>query len=289
MKKTKVFFLSTLFIFVPAFYAQAVSSEIHVTRDGAATISAAKVMQIAGNTFFARLYWGDSFMRFTIRVSSKTKFLRATGDLTTISEIKEGDILDASGALEPQSDTLTLNATQVKNSSVQKEQATLSGTVISVDTSDARLFLLNSKDRGVVTVKTATSTLFYKGSRILDLEHMRAGDRITKVAGDYDLVAKIMVAQSVTAYIDKELFKPRLFVGKLSEKVAATDKPSMRVAVGKTIYSVILSDKSIVLNSKRGSTTLERFVPGDSIRLYGTMREIDEPIIDAEVVRNMNL
>ena len=289
MKKTSLVILGILFAFTPATMAHAISSEIHVTKDGKAVMSTAKVMQIAGNTFFTRLYWGDSFIRFAIRTNTSTRFLRATGEPTTIKEIKEGDLLDVVGSLESQSDTLTLAATEVKNSSVQKEQTTLSGTVISVDLSDARQFLLSNKGLGVVTIKIATTTQFLKGTRTLDLEHLRAGDQITKVSGDYDLSAKIMVAQSVTTYINKELFKPRLYIGKLYEKPVATNASWIKVTVGKTLYSVSINDKTIIMNNKRSSTTLERFVTGDTIRLYGSMREVDEPVIDAEVIRNINL
>lgn len=289
MKKTSLVILGILFALTPATMAHAISSEIHVTKDGRAVMSTAKVMQIAGNTFFTRLYWGDSFIRFAIRTNTSTRFLRATGEPTTIKEIKEGDLLDVVGSLESQSDTLTLAATEVKNSSVQKEQTTLSGTVISVDLSDARQFLLSNKGLGVVTIKIATTTQFLKGTRTLDLEHLRAGDQITKVSGDYDLSAKIMVAQSVTTYINKELFKPRLYIGKLYEKPVATNASWIKVTVGKTLYSVSINDKTIIMNNKRSSTTLERFVTGDTIRLYGSMREVDEPVIDAEVIRNINL
>lgn len=289
MKKAPLLILGILLAFAPATLVRAVSSEIHVTKDGKAAMSTAKVMQIAGNTFFTRLYWGDSFIRFTIKTNTSTRFLRATGEPTTIGEIKEGDLLDVTGSLESQSDTLTLSASQVKNSSVQKEQTTLSGTVISVDLSDARQFLLSNKDLGVVTIKVATTTQFFKGTRTLDLEHLRAGDRITKVTGDYDLSAKIMVAQLVTTYINKELFKSRLFIGKLAEKPATTDTPSIKITVGQTLYNVFINNKTIIMNNKKSSTTLQRFIIGDTIRLYGAMREVDEPIIDAEVVRNTNL
>lgn len=275
--------------FAFAHRALAVSSEIHVTQDGKATVSSAKVMQIAGNTFYTRLYWGDSFVRFTVRANSSTKFLRATGEATTISEIKEGDILDINGELEARSDTMTLNASLIKNSSVQKEQASMTGTVISVDHSDARQFLLKSKERGVVTVKVATSTQFLKGTRTLDLEHLRAGDRITKLSGEYDIPTKTLTAKSVTIYIDMSVFKPRNFTGKLAEAPATTTATSIKVTINKIPYTINISDKTILMRNNKSTTTLQRFVTGDNLRLYGTLREVDEPIIDAEVVRNLSL
>lgn len=288
MKKIFLTVAGAIVLLLPSVPLRA-ASEIHVTKDGVATISNAKVMQIIGSTFYTRLYWGDSFARFTIRVTPKTQFLRATGEQTTIAEISEGDILDASGQLETQSSSLTLIAAQIKNSSVQKEQATFSGTTISVDLSDARQFLLNNKERGVIAVTTATTTQFLKGTRTIDLEHLRAGDRITKVTGDYDLRTKKLVAKSVVVYSDPTMFKPKNFTGKLVEVPTAPDASLLKVSIDKKMYTIYLNSKTLILNNKKSTTTLQRFISGDAIRLYGAIREVDDPIIDAEVIRNTNL
>lgn len=277
-----------LFLFSPLQAAHALSSEIHVTKDGKANISSAKVMQIVTNTFFTRLYWGDAFARFTVRANAGTKFFRATGEQTTIAEIKEGDILDVAGELEPQSSVLTINATSIKNASVQKEQTEMSGTITAIDLT-VRQFTLNDKKRGVVTVNTATSTQFVKGTRTLDLEHLRAGDRVTKISGDYDIPSKTLVANFVKTFIDLNQFKPQLFIGKLLETPISPEVPSVKISIKKTSYTVFLSSKTLVMRNDKSTTTLQRFVAGDIIRLYGTMREVDEPIIDAEVIKNTNL
>lgn len=289
MKKNILFVLGLFVLLFLSSPTRTFASEIHVTKDGKANVSAAKVMQIAGNTFFTRLYWGDSFARFTIRANANTKFLRATGEQTTIAEISEGDILEASGDLEPQSSTLTMNASLIKNSSVQKEQATLSGTVISTDLSDARQFLLNNKERGVIAVKTSTTTQFTKGARTIDLEHLRAGDRITKISGDYDLAAKRIIAQSVVVYIDASIFKAKNFTGKLVEAPASPDTTTLKISVDKKLYTIHIDPKTLILNNKKATTTLQRFIAGDAVRFYGAIREVDEPIIDVEVIRNLNL
>lgn len=283
-------FISVLFTFsllVPTF-AYALSSEIHVTKDGKAMISSAKVMQTAGNTFFARLYWGDAFVRFTIKTNSTTKFYRATGEATTIAEIKDGDLLDVSGELQSQSDTLTLIASTIKNSSVQKEQVTLSGNVTAVNMA-MHQFTMSSKDRGFVTVNTSTSTQFIKGNRVLSLEYVRVGDRITKTTGDYDIPTRTLSATSVTTYVDPALYKPRLFIGKLIETPGTATSTQIKVSIENIPFTVLMSSTTTILRSNRSNTTMERFIKGDTIRLYGTRKEIDDFIIDAEVVRNINL
>lgn len=288
MKKNITVILGSILIaLAPMSVAQALTSEIHVTQDGKASMSQTKVVQIAGNTLFARLYWGDAFIRFTIKTNSSTKFFRGTGEPTTIAEIKEGDILDAVGVLETGSNTLNLVASSLKNSSVQKEQAVIAGTVTSIDLS-ARQFSMTSKDRGEITVKVSATTPFTEGTRTVDIGNLRNGDYISKTSGDYDHTTKTLVADKVTIYINMSMFKPQNFVGKLAE-VTVAGATSIKVAVGKTTYAVYLTDKTSILRNNKSATTLQRFVEGDSIRLYGIMREVDEPIIDAEIIRNTSL
>ncbi|MEK7538343.1 MAG: hypothetical protein AAB552_00735 [Patescibacteria group bacterium] len=288
MKKIFTIFTATFIMLLPFVAVHALSSEIHVTQDGKASISGAKLMQEVGSTFFARLYWGDAFIRFTIKTNSGTQFLRATGEKTTIAEMSVGDIVDAVGELEPGSNTLNLVASSVKNSSVQKEQSSLSGNVASVDFS-RREFTLYSTARGPVTVVVATSTQFLKGTRTLDLEHLRKGDKVTEVAGDYNIATKILVARSVTTHLDMSQFKPRLFIGKLAEIPSGVGATSIKVIIDNITHTIILTDKTLIMRTNRGAVSLARFVAGDTIRIWGALREVDDLIVDAEVVRNMNL
>lgn len=288
MSKLKTAILGTIFLLAPLGIAEAASSEVHVTKDGKATMSNVKVMQINGNTFFTRLYWGESFVRLTIKTTAATKMLRATGEVTTLAEMHEGDLLDVTGELASQSDTLTLVASSIKNSSVQKEQAVMSGMVKSIDL-PSQQFTLDSKKKGIVVVSIATSTQIFKGTRTLDLEHLRVGNTITKVSGDYDLPTKTLRADTMTIYVDPAFYKPRLFKGRLAEAPIAGDSSSVKVTIDETTFTIALNNKTSILRNNKSTTTLERFLKGDSIRLYGTRREVDEPIIDAEVIRNTNL
>jgi hypothetical protein len=127
--KKHLFFLTVISLFLIPSYSLALNTEVNITSDGTATISGAKVMQLAGSTFFMRMYWGEAYVRFIIKTNSKTKILRGTGEATTIGEVKEGDWLDVKGMLESGSDSLNIVATSIKNSSVQKKQSSFSGKV----------------------------------------------------------------------------------------------------------------------------------------------------------------
>ncbi|MCX6701796.1 MAG: DUF5666 domain-containing protein [Candidatus Zambryskibacteria bacterium] len=289
MKNKLIFTLIILLILVPFAFTQAFSSsEVNITKDGTASISSAKIIQVAGSTFFARLYWGDLYLRLTIKTTSSTKFFRGTGELTTLSEISTGDIVDASGQIDSGSDVLTLTALSIKNSSVQKKQTTFSGKVTGVDLS-GRKFMLDVKNFGVITVNINATTQFTKGSRTLDLEHVKVGDIITKTAGDYDLSTKTLVANTVLTYVDLSYYKPKNFEGVLKEVSGTVAPTSIKVLINGVSFVINITDKTSILSKNRNSTLLSRFILGDTIRIYGAIREVDDPIIDAGIIRNISL
>ncbi|TSC70087.1 MAG: hypothetical protein CEO12_584 [Parcubacteria group bacterium Gr01-1014_46] len=286
MKRDIIIFCA-VFLLSPFITSAFSGSEVHITKDGLATITDTKVMQIAGGTFFTRMYWGDSYVRLTIKTNSNTKFFRGTGEPTTLSEISVGDMLDVSGELGG-SDVLTLTAVSVKNSSVQKKQTVFSGKVQSIDL-NSKSFVLDDKKVGSVTVVATSTTRFIKGNRTLDLAHIVVGDFITKVAGDYNITTKTVVADSVITYVDPNYYKPKNFQGILKEINLISVPMSVKVSIDGKLFMVKLANNTSILNKARLPVSLGRFVLEDVVRLYGAIREIDEPIIDAEILRNISL
>jgi translation initiation factor IF-1 len=85
------------------------------------------------------------------------------------------------------------------------------------------------------------------------------------------------------------MYKPRNFQGALKEIVSTNIPGSIKVMVDGKIYTVKITDKTSILNTVRNKVSLNRFETDDTIRIYGAIREVDEPIIDAEIVRNISL
>jgi len=259
-------------------------SQVAIDKDGNATVSGATVMQLAGPTFYARLYWGDAFIRIIIETNAATKFFRATGEPTTLAEISQGDTLDVSGGLESGANSLTIIAASVKNSSVDKKQSVFSGKVSAIDMNGGT-FSLDTRTDGTVTVMTNATTTFIKGSRTLDLAHIKIGDTISKAAGDYDIPSKTLMAVSVTTYIDTNYYKPKNFQGTLQSVSGST----LTVQISGISYTVNLNGNANILSKNKKPALLARFVPGDTVRIYGAIREVDDPIIDADIVRDLSL
>jgi uncharacterized membrane protein len=275
-------------IFLLPIQALALSSEVHIYKDGKVSMKGVKVMQLAGPTFFTRLYWGDAFVRLTVKTNSGTVFYRATGEKTTLSEVAVEDILDLEGELEPGGSALVIIPKTVKNTSVVKEQSVLSGKVTSIDI-NKNSFTLESKSRGEVSVNLLDNSHFIKGNRNIDLNRLKIGDDITKVDGDYDYSNKSIKAQRVVAYVDLKTFEPKVHIGNLTA-IGGTNLPTeLSVNISGSNYKVNLRKDASMLNKAWGRTSLSRFVVGDTIRIWGAIREVDELIIDAEVVRNLNI
>ncbi len=285
MKNKLVAFLVVFVFLIPLGSVRASSgSEVSITKDGAVSMTNVKVMQIFGSTLATRLYWDDAFIRLTIKTDNKTIFLRGTGEATTLSEIAEGDVLDITGTIDPGNSALAVSASMVKNSSVQKKQTSTSGKVSGIDISSSS-FALETKKYGTIHVVATTTTKFLKGSRVLDIGHLKISDTISQTSGDYDLNTKTLIPQTVTIYIDPNFYKPQNFKGKFQE----ISGNNIKVVIGGVLYLINITDKTGVLSNNKKSTSLSRFVAGDNIILHGTIREVDNPIIDADTVRNMNL
>jgi hypothetical protein len=140
-----------------------------------------------------------------------------------------------------------------------------------------------------VTVKTNTTTQFIKGSRTLDLAHVVVGDTITKTSGDFDIPTNTLTANSVVTYIAPDYYKSKNFQGTLKEIGGTALPTTLQVLIDGKTYTVNVTANASILNKAKGPIMLNRFVVGDTIRVYGAIREVDEPIMDVEVVRNINL
>lgn len=263
------------------------AQDFHIDKDGYAKISQAKVFQIAGSTLYVRYYFGIAFIRLVVKSDQHTKVYRRYGDEITFSQIAEGDTLNIEGKIESGSDALSIVATKLTNFSNQKSIADFSGTV-SGNGTEPGSFLLNVTNIGLITVNTGPATQIQKGSRTIGIDLVRSGDKVTNTAGTYDHATKKLAANVVVIYTDLSIYQPRNFEGTLKTFTSGTPPTIVFATEGKE-YPVTLEANALILNNKRKTVSLQRFVTGDTIRVYGNIREAEEPAIDAEVIRNLDL
>lgn len=276
-----------LFISLSASSAHASApSDIHITSDGKFTATNVIVFQKASNNvFFTRVTWSDTFLRVTILTHADTVITKAHGEKATGGEVSEGDILQVEGVLSSGNGGLIVDAKKVIDTSLQIESKVVSGTVKSVSGSS---FVLPNKVFGdTTTVLVGTSTI-QKGVRNIAVSDLRAGDKILSVEGAYNYSTNALSATSIRVYQDQAVFLQRNFQGILKSLSGTTLPITATIAVDGANYTVSFASGTTILNNAKTAASLSRFVVGDTVRFYGSIRPTNLTEIDASVFRDIN-
>ena len=230
--------------------------------------------------------WGSAFVRFVVLVNPSTAITKDHGEKATVADIAENDLISFDGTLSTGADSLIIVAKNIRDSALQTEGKTVAGTVSSVS-ADSNSFVLTDKTLGKTTVSVSSATIT-KGARTISIGEMQAGDKVTSAAGMYDYTSKTLTATSVVVYQDASTFKPRNFEGSL-KSISGTSFPvTLVVTVGTTDYAMYLAQGSTILNNAKKTTSLTRFVVGDKVRLYGSIRKTNLAEVDADTLRDLN-
>ena len=264
--------------------------EIHIDQTGKVSILGAKIIQFAGSTIYTRVIWDNSYIRLLVKTNAATtKIARKYGETIRVANMAVGDYLSIDGVLESGADSLSVISSNIVDLSDQTQQNNFSGTVSAIDSS-LTSFTMNSDAFGAIKVALNSSTQITLGSRTIDANHLKVGNKISSVSGTYNYADKSLAAQKIVVYIDMNIFKPKNFSGVLKTAPGKTLPTTMTVTIGSADYLVNLPAGTQVINNKRKTTSLSRFLEGDKVFLYGHLRESDEPIIDdVEIVRDANL
>src|SRR3989338_965241 len=281
---------TALFLALGVMAAYAASpSDIHIKPDGTFSATNVVVYQKAGTSnFFSRVTWGDAYVRVTDLANKDTMITKAHGETATVGDIREKDVLDVEGRLSSGEGALIINAASIRDTSLQVESKTLSGTVVGVNPEQSSFILSNQMFGATTTVILSSSVPIQKGARAISLSDISSGDKILSVSGSYDYPKNAFSATSMEVYQDKTMFTARNFQGTL-KSISGTILPAtLTVEVGDTNYTVSVAADSSVLRNNRKPTTLSRFVVGDTVRFYGAIRETNFEEIDADIVRDLN-
>ena len=263
------------------------ASEIHILPSGEFSVKGLAVFQKSGPNLFTRASWGTAFIRVVVLVSSSTAIVKNHGEVASVGDIKEGQILDVDGTLAASGDNMIVNATRVRNTSLLRESKTISGTVLSIDRGASSLVLPNAS-LGTTTVSVGASTPIKKGARSIQFGDIAVGDKVVSVSGTYDYETGILTATALEIFQDKTIFTPRNFEGTLKSISGTTLPATLVVTVADTDYTVYLAKGASVLKKNRAAATLGRFVVDDTVRFYGAIRQANFTEVDAEIVRDLN-
>lgn len=265
--------------------------ELHIRPDGTVALKSARVDQIAGTTLYIGVKWGDLPVRFTMKTGEKTSVTKHYGGTASVPAITVGDYLDVEGGFFVGSDFFGVEALRIKDWSLQEEAGVFMGVITEVNPGS---FLLRTPQNQTISVRVATSTTIRKGSVPIPFERLQRGDAIPRAAGTYDYAHDILTAKELIVFQSRNEFAPRNYEGTLKEARAASLPATLIITVGGADYTVMVSEKTEVLKKSRAPAQLTRFVAGDTVRFYGALREEektlqDARVVDAEVIRNLNL
>lgn len=260
--------------------------EIQINPAGKVFIRGAKVVQVAGNSFFTRVEWDDISLKVLLRTDTTTKILKKYSGTAIASDIKEGHYLDIEGTLNTSADNLDIVGTVVRDLSLQTDGATFSGTIQKVGSGSATLKTATGE---IITLSIGPETKISKGTLQLTPELVQPGNKALRAVGVYSFQTKTLATAELILERDSALYKPQIFEGVFRSSATTTREINLVVEIGKVPFTVFFTEKTAILNRARTKTSFNRFVPGDTVRIYGTRRESLTPQIDAEIIRNTNI
>jgi hypothetical protein len=154
-----------------------------------AWITGAKITEISGpststpNLIKVKVFGQD----YKISVEAGTNVVRQYWGKSEInlSEFSVGDIVNIYGILDS-SDYFLIHAKTVRNVSIQKMHAVVSGTISSI-ASSAGSFVIDTRKAGTstVNVKTDANTKIYSGNKVKSFSDLKTGAKVT-VRGTWD-------------------------------------------------------------------------------------------------------
>lgn len=262
--------------------------EVHINKEGKVVVTAAKVIQVSGTTVYAQSRFGSSILRWLLPTSDLTRIKKRFGGSIKVSDIAIGDNINFEGVLNTQSDALYVLTSEIINWSRSDEQSTFSGTIAKFATT-SRGFVLAAKEGGTVTVLVGATTTISKGKLSITMNEMKIGDKILETSGTLDVPTKTLKATNVVVYQNTAIFQPRNFQGILKSLDPSSKPLSFILTIDGKDYTVRTSADVKIWNTKREAVLPQRYVVGDTVRIYGAIRDTDFSTIDAEIVRNISL
>lgn len=260
-------------------------AEMTVTKEGTVTLKNAKIMQFAGTTMYTRMIWGDLFLRVTVKTTPTTEVYRRYGEKTALAELKENDTLYIDGTLETGGNSFSVLATRIVDLDILKEAYSFTGIITGVNPA-LHSFVLRTKSAGDITIQTHASTSMQQGSRAISTAWLKSGDKVLSVVGEYNHATKTLTASRAVIHVDLEQFKPKNYAGTL---LSVTSSELFKVRIGNKVYDVALTPQTKLLNKKKNTALIKRFVEGDELVLYGATSENATTTITAEIIRNLSL
>lgn len=260
--------------------------EAHINNDGSVLIRGAKIIAISGTSLTVTQTWGTYVATWTVNTDPSTEIIRRYGGASSFAEFTVGDYIAARGMLDTSKTQSTITAKVIRDYSIQRENATFTGTVQSVNSSN-QSFVLTTPNRGNQTIFVSSSTVVKQGGATTTFTVLAVGQKITKAAGIWNNLNNTMQSEKVDIYQNTALLNKRTFEGTLKSLSATTSLPTTLVlSVGNTDFTVNVPAGISIIGKNWLALPLSSFVVGDKVRVYGAVEAANTSIIDASIVRD---
>ena len=241
-------------------------------------------------TITATATWGSTVFTWSIKTSTKTKFVRLPQTSAAEPAVSVGDILSVKGTLDTSQTAPTVNASWIRNwNSVLINKTTFRGTITELDTAAKRFILVDSGLRPVrapITVQASDNTTIKRGNNEINFNDLLNGEPVS-VTGMFNSATAILQATEITVKAPK----PQVWNGVL-KSIAGTTKPTnLVVTVNGTDHIVNVATDTAVLNYWWNFANLTDFAVGNRLQIFGTLLPNmgPLPVIAATVIRNLSL
>lgn len=260
--------------------------ESHINNDGTVVLRGAKITAISGSAITITQTWGTYLSTWVVAIDPTTGLVRRYGATSSLAEFSVGDYVAVKGMLDTTKSVQTVSAKTIRDYSIQKENATFAGTVLSID-ANTKSFVIATEKRGNQTILTSSSTTFKQGNAIMSFSALLVGQKISKTSGVWNNLTNSMQAEKVDIYQNTALLNKRTFEGTLKGVSASSSLPTTIVlTVGTMDFTVNIPAGISVLSKNWLTTPLTTFVVGDKVRVYGAVEPTNTSVIDASVVRD---
>jgi len=290
MKKILIASVVTLAITGTAFAQSGTNyTELSVDKKGNVSMKSAVVTKIAGTNIYVNTKWGSSLIRWIITTSTTTQFNRRFGGASGVGELAENDVLNIDGVLDSTtSGSLIVRAQKITNWSKENEAGSFSGTIANLDLNKSSLTIITKGIPNIQVIVPSNLTI-KKGARWISLSEVKNGDVVVSTTGSFNAVTRTLIADSMEIYQEKNIFLPQNFQGTLKSLDGTSVPTTMVLAINGKEYTVKIGANATVMNAARATVSLQRFVVGDTIRIYGAIDQTNLSVISTDIVRNISL
>jgi hypothetical protein len=158
--------------------------EVHINNDGSVLARGAKITSIGSTTINATQTWGSYSLPWVINILPTTNLVPKVGNDVQLADMKVGDYISFSGALDQSQGTGTVNAKVVKDFSLQNvkrllEKRVFEGTIgTTTGSTTPSTFTYTAGNKSYTVQVAANTTLLSNSWNPISFSQLKSNDKV---------------------------------------------------------------------------------------------------------------